>query len=115
MTIFDALRQLFGRPNGQDGAGMSAGGMISCEEAAARLFGFLDGELESASEDEVRRHPDVCEACYPRVQFERHFLEALGFDSSSDLLSTWTSGTVSPTSVSDEVFVSPWVELDSQP
>ena len=29
------------------------------------------------SEEEVRRHLAVCEACYPRVQFEKHFLEAL--------------------------------------
>ena len=83
MTFFDALRRLFGRANGQNGADTSAadtsaGEMISCDEAAARLFEFLDGELESASEDEVRRHLHVCERCYPRVQFEKHFLEALG-------------------------------------
>ena len=81
--MFDALRRLFGRPSGQDGADTSAadasaGEMISCDEAAARLFEFLDGELESASEDEVRRHLDVCERCYPRVQFEKHFLEGVG-------------------------------------
>ena len=51
--------------------------MIPCEEASARLFKYLDGELEDVSEEEVRRHLAVCEACYPRVQFEKHFLEAL--------------------------------------
>ena len=78
MTILDALRRLFRGANGPNGGDTSAGEMISCDEAAARLFEFLDGELESASQDEVRRHLDVCEACYPRVQFEKHFLEALG-------------------------------------
>ena len=51
--------------------------MISCEEASARLFEYLDGELEGMSEEEVRLHLEACEACYPRVQFEKHFLEAL--------------------------------------
>ncbi len=78
MTIFDALKRLLGRTNGREMAGASAGGMISCDEAAARLFEYLDGELESVSEEEVRRHLDVCKVCYPRVQFEKHFLAALG-------------------------------------
>ncbi len=51
--------------------------MIPCEEAAARLFEYLDGELEDVSEEEVRVHLDVCKGCYPRVQFEKHFLDAL--------------------------------------
>lgn len=78
MTIFDALKRLFGRTNGRQMAGSSAGGMISCDDATARMFEYLDGELESASEEEVRRHLDVCKACYPGVQFEKHFLAALG-------------------------------------
>jgi mycothiol system anti-sigma-R factor len=51
--------------------------MIPCEEATARLFEYLDGELEGVSEEEVRQHLEICKACYPRVQFEKHFLEAL--------------------------------------
>jgi mycothiol system anti-sigma-R factor len=51
--------------------------MIPCEEASARLFEYLDGELDGVSEEEVRRHLEVCKLCYPRVQFEKHFLEAL--------------------------------------
>ena len=101
MAFFDALKRLFGGAgqNGRSGdttssstsgspaAGGSstAGGamgetavaMIPCDEASARLFEYLDGELEGVSEEEVRRHLEVCEACYPRVQFEKHFLEAL--------------------------------------
>ena len=51
--------------------------MIPCEEVSARLFEYLDGELESLSEEEVRTHLEDCERCYPRVQFEKHFLDAL--------------------------------------
>ncbi len=89
MTFFDSLKRLFagtGRNGGSGGAapsgssgspGETAVAMIPCDEASARLFEYLDGELEGVSEEEVRRHLEVCEACYPRVQFEKHFLEAL--------------------------------------
>ncbi len=101
MAFFDAFKRLFGGTgrNGRPGDTTSPGAsgspttgssstasgvigepaiaMIPCDEASARLFEYLDGELENVSEEEVRRHLDVCEACYPRVQFEKHFLEAL--------------------------------------
>ena len=89
MAFFDSLKRLFG-VTGQDGrsgstppsgsnswADETAVAMISCDEASARLFEYLDVELEGVSEEEVRRHLEVCEACYPRVQFEKHFMEAL--------------------------------------
>ena len=89
MSFFESLKRLFGSTGqqGRSGAADSSGNggsvgeaavaMISCDEASARLFEYLDGELEDLSEEEVRHHLAVCEACYPRVQFERHFLEAL--------------------------------------
>ena len=89
MAFFDSLKRLFGgtgRNGGSGGAassssrgspGETAVAMIPCDEASARLFEYLDGELEGVSEEEVRRHLEVCEACYPRVQFEKHFMEAL--------------------------------------
>ena len=89
MSFFESLRRLFGgagrggRSGGTDssGNGRSPEGTtaepIACEEASARLFEYLDGELEGVSEEEVRVHLDVCEGCYPRVQFEKHFLDAL--------------------------------------
>ena len=89
MSLFESLKRLFGntvqqgRSGGRgssgnsDSVGETAVAMIPCEEASARLFEYLDGELEDLSEEEVRHHLAVCEACYPRVQFERHFLEAL--------------------------------------
>ncbi len=86
MAFFDSLKRLVGGTgrNGRSrdeapsgGSGSSNVAMIPCDEASARLFEYLDGELEGVSEEEVRRHLEVCEACYPRVQFERHFREAL--------------------------------------
>lgn len=98
MSFFESLRRLFGgdvRPrtndpavtqdpssgedpsDGSDSLQDTAVAMISCDEASARLFEYLDGELEGVSDEEVRRHLEVCKACYPRAQFEKHFLEAL--------------------------------------
>jgi anti-sigma factor (TIGR02949 family) len=83
------LKRLFGatgRDGWSGGAGSSDGDgspgetavtMITCDEASARLFEFLDGELDDILEEEVRRHLEVCKACCPRAQFEKHFLEAL--------------------------------------
>ena len=78
MSAFDRLKRLLGMSGGGGNGTSSSGGMIPCEEAAARLFEYLDGELDDVSEEEVRRHLEVCKACYPRAQFEKHFIEALG-------------------------------------
>ena len=50
---------------------------ISCEEALQRLYEFLDGELNAESTQEVRRHIELCEACYPEVKFNTEFRDAL--------------------------------------
>ncbi len=89
MSFFESLKRFFAGTgqNGDSGDTASSGrgsspdetgvAMIPCDEASARLFEYLDGELEGVSEEEVRRHLEVCKVCYPRVQFEKHFLEAL--------------------------------------
>ena len=86
MSFFESLKRLFGGTGPSDGsvstdssggkesAGDSAVAMIPCEEATARLFEYLDGELEGVSEEEVRHHLEICEACYPRAQLSCHFL-----------------------------------------
>lgn len=51
--------------------------MLSCPEVLDRLFEYLDGELESATAEQVRAHLEKCRRCYPRLQFERSFMEAL--------------------------------------
>ena len=50
---------------------------ISCEEALARLFEYLDGELVPESAEEVRHHLEVCDACYPEVKFTTEFRDAV--------------------------------------
>ena len=68
MSFFELLKQLFGstvlqgRSGGTDSSGNggsvgeTAVEMIPCDEASARLFEYLDGELGDLSEEEVRRH-----------------------------------------------------------
>ena len=50
-------------------------GMIRCEEALARLWEFLDGELEDAEQAAVQRHLEVCNRCYPKYDFQRAYFE----------------------------------------
>ncbi|MFO7893347.1 MAG: zf-HC2 domain-containing protein [Longimicrobiales bacterium] len=50
---------------------------ISCKEALERLYEYLDGELEPESAEEVQRHVEVCDACYPEVKFTTEFRDAL--------------------------------------
>jgi anti-sigma factor (TIGR02949 family) len=78
VTAFERLKKLLRLSGGAGNGSASASAMIDCEEAAAKLFEYLDGELDDISEDEVRRHLEVFKGCYPRAQFERHFIEALG-------------------------------------
>ncbi len=49
--------------------------MIRCEEAMARLWEFLDGELEDVEEAAVRKHLEVCHRCYPKYDFQRAYFE----------------------------------------
>jgi anti-sigma factor (TIGR02949 family) len=50
---------------------------ISCQEALERLYEYLDGELTPDTADEVQRHIEVCDACYPDVHFTTEFRDAL--------------------------------------
>lgn len=50
-------------------------GMIRCEDALARLWEFLDGELPPDDETAVKRHLDVCTRCYPQYDFQRAYFE----------------------------------------
>lgn len=50
---------------------------IGCQEALQRLYEYLDGELNPENADEVRRHIELCEACYPEVKFTTGFRDAV--------------------------------------
>ncbi|MDX1566199.1 MAG: zf-HC2 domain-containing protein [Longimicrobiales bacterium] len=70
-----------GAGNGRSPAGAEGGPpsveMLSCQEVLERLFEYLDGELESPTEIQVEAHLEKCRRCYPRLQFEKAFMEAL--------------------------------------
>jgi anti-sigma factor (TIGR02949 family) len=48
---------------------------ITCKQAMARVYEYLDGELDAISHDEVRAHLEKCRRCYPHFDFERMFLD----------------------------------------
>lgn len=54
---------------------MKSMGMISCEDALAHLWEFLDGELPPEDEAAVKKHLDVCNRCYPHYDFQRAYFE----------------------------------------
>lgn len=51
-----------------------ATGMIRCEDALARLWDFLDGELPPDEQEALQRHLEVCGRCYPQYDFQRAYL-----------------------------------------
>lgn len=61
-------------PPGDDGSDGPPGG-ISCEEALSRVYEYLDGELESETQERIHRHLEICRRCYPCFDFERLFLD----------------------------------------
>lgn len=52
-------------------------GSMSCSEVTKRLWAFLDGELDLASEGEVRAHLEMCQRCYPRYDFQRAYFHLM--------------------------------------
>lgn len=63
-----------GHGNG-DGRDEAPAGGIECEEALARVYEYLDGELDPDIRERIHRHLEVCRKCYPFFNFERLFLE----------------------------------------
>ncbi len=69
------LRRVRGKPGSPADDGMEGG--VSCEEAAERLFEWLDGELDPDEAAGVGEHLETCARCYPVLVFERSFREAV--------------------------------------
>jgi anti-sigma factor (TIGR02949 family) len=51
---------------------------IGCEEALARLFEYLDHELDATRHAEVEQHLHTCRACFSRAEFEGRLKRKLG-------------------------------------
>jgi anti-sigma factor (TIGR02949 family) len=102
MSFFERLWHHFGASAPADGGEPSAGGgdsstagggvggsgapadategctsSISCQEALAVVYEYLDGDLGDVPAEEVRVHFDICGQCYPHLEFERSFLAAV--------------------------------------
>lgn len=81
MRLVDRLKRLLGRGNGDAGHSHpsedSTPPMISCRDALTVLYEYLDGELEGASQEQVKAHFDVCSRCYPHLRLEESFRAAL--------------------------------------
>jgi len=54
---------------------MSDREMMSCEETVARVYEFLDGELDPETMERIGEHIEACQRCYPYFNFERIFLD----------------------------------------
>jgi anti-sigma factor (TIGR02949 family) len=50
---------------------------MSCEQALARLFEYLDHELGEQETLEMQEHLERCRACFSRAEFERALKQAL--------------------------------------
>jgi anti-sigma factor (TIGR02949 family) len=61
-------------PGGSCGAGPDE---TTCEEALRQVQEYLDGELETVSNEQLARHFDVCRRCYPHLNFEKAYREAM--------------------------------------
>ena len=60
---------------------MSEDKVIDCEEALARLFEYIDHELNPGHNHEMDEHLSRCRSCYSRLEFEKrlhgHLQEAV--------------------------------------
>lgn len=50
---------------------------IRCEEVIARLFTYLDGEIDDAGRAQIDRHLDECRGCFSRAEFEKALRDRL--------------------------------------
>lgn len=48
--------------------------MYSCQECIERLYPFLDRDLNSEEQREVRQHLSLCSHCRTRFRFENNVL-----------------------------------------
>jgi len=48
-------------------------GQMPCDEVLARLWEYIDGELDQQAMEELRGHLDLCECCFPQYDFHQAF------------------------------------------
>jgi anti-sigma factor (TIGR02949 family) len=91
LELLERLRRLLGlgsngrsaprppRPPHGDGPppGCEDAAEIPCEEAAKRVYEYLDGELDPQDAETIRCHVEQCRRCYPMYNWEQLFLDVL--------------------------------------
>lgn len=77
MSFLKRFRHLFGTDPADHGGTANTPKMISCEEALAVIYEFIDGELDDVASEQVMAHFDMCAHCYPQLQLEKSFLTAV--------------------------------------
>jgi len=50
---------------------------IDCEQALARIFEFIDHELDAAEQEAMQEHLHTCKSCFSRAEFERRLKQKL--------------------------------------
>lgn len=76
MNWMDELRRILGRARTEPSMAAPPGN-VTCEEAAERVFEWLDGELQEEMASRVGTHLETCARCYPMLRFEQGFREAV--------------------------------------
>lgn len=76
MKWVEDLRRLL-RRLGRQPPSAEAPGAMQCHEALERIFDWLDSELDAAEAARVGEHLETCARCYPVLNFERSFREAV--------------------------------------
>ena len=50
---------------------------LNCEQALARIFEFVDHELQPHEREALQEHLHTCKSCFSRVEFERRLKDKL--------------------------------------
>jgi anti-sigma factor (TIGR02949 family) len=82
MNFIERLKRLLGaaearREEAGEPTACTGTDAITCMEALEKLYEYLDGELEGVSGEQVSRHLEICKCCFPHLQLEKSFREAV--------------------------------------
>lgn len=82
MTFIERLKRLLGaaearREEASEPTACTGADAITCMEALEKLYEYLDGELEGVSGEQVSKHLEICKSCFPHLQLEKSFREAV--------------------------------------
>ena len=50
---------------------------INCEQALAKIFEFIDHELNASERKAMQEHLHTCKSCFSRTEFERRLKQKL--------------------------------------